>query len=379
MTVQFEQFPAVVPTLRYGDLPRAIDWLCEAFGFEKHLLVGDDDGGIVYAELSLGTSLIMLAPADGSAFDSLMKQPDQIGGVETQICYLYVRDAGAQRDRAVAAGAEIVLDIDAEGSTGRGFSCRDPEGHIWNFGTYNPWATLPASARGARKRRALLLSSLVLLIPAAGVLLFGVPEQVFAEKESAGVSWSEAKATVAGDGEVRRELARVRAAKEASEQALRSLEEQLALERSAHQLADRSPQGTQDELGKQRTVVASIASAEPAESAELERERAQRLAAERTVREVREDLEQARSTNAANERALREVRSQLASANRQASERLHSERLGRAGREHAAREGRQALAARAARHRAARLAARARVRRLREAREPSIKPPVPYF
>ncbi|HZF33304.1 MAG TPA: glyoxalase, partial [Candidatus Angelobacter sp.] len=23
---------------------------------------------------------------------------------------------------------------------GRGYSCRDPEGHLWNFGTYDPWA-----------------------------------------------------------------------------------------------------------------------------------------------------------------------------------------------------------------------------------------------
>jgi uncharacterized glyoxalase superfamily protein PhnB len=373
MTAQFEQFPAIVPTLRYGDLPRAIDWLCEAFGFEKHLLVGDEEGGIVYAELSLGGSMVMLAPADGSAFDALMKQPDQIGGVETQICYLYVRDAGAQRDRAVAAGAEIVLDIDGEGSTGRGFSCRDPEGHIWNFGTYNPWATLPASASASRRRRTLLLSSLVLLIPAAAALLFGVPEQVFAEKDGAGVSWSEAKATVAGDSDLGRELARMRAAKEASEQALRALEEQLALERSAHQPADRSTQETQDEQGKPRTVVASIGAAASAAGAEVERERNLRLAAEQGAREVRQQLEQAHSTNEATERTLREVRGQLA------SERLKSERLGRAGREQAAKQSKQALATRAARHRAARLAARARIRRLREAHEPSIKPSLPYF
>lgn len=29
----------VIPGLRYLDAPRAIDWLCEAFGFEKHLVV----------------------------------------------------------------------------------------------------------------------------------------------------------------------------------------------------------------------------------------------------------------------------------------------------------------------------------------------------
>ena len=36
----------VVPTLRYRDVPAAIDWLCTAFGFEKHLVVAGDDNGV---------------------------------------------------------------------------------------------------------------------------------------------------------------------------------------------------------------------------------------------------------------------------------------------------------------------------------------------
>ena len=36
------------------------------------------------------------------------------------------------------AGAQIVLDIKDEDYGGRGFTCRDPEGHIWSIGTYDP-------------------------------------------------------------------------------------------------------------------------------------------------------------------------------------------------------------------------------------------------
>jgi uncharacterized glyoxalase superfamily protein PhnB len=32
-----------------------------------------------------------------------------------------------------------VLDIKDEDYGGRGFSYRDLEGHLWNFGTYDPW------------------------------------------------------------------------------------------------------------------------------------------------------------------------------------------------------------------------------------------------
>jgi uncharacterized glyoxalase superfamily protein PhnB len=68
-----------------------------------------------------------------------MKQPDEIGGAETQSAYVVVPDADAHYARAKAAGAEILIDIKDEGYGGRGYGCRDLEGHIWYFGTYNPW------------------------------------------------------------------------------------------------------------------------------------------------------------------------------------------------------------------------------------------------
>src|SRR5206468_101547 len=107
----------------------------------RHLVVPGGDGAVRYAELTFGDGMIMLGPVEGSAFDKLMTQPDDVGGAETQICYLFVEDVGAHCARAQAAGAEIVLDIEEEASDRRGYSCRDLEGHIWNFGTYNPWAS----------------------------------------------------------------------------------------------------------------------------------------------------------------------------------------------------------------------------------------------
>jgi uncharacterized glyoxalase superfamily protein PhnB len=42
-------------------------------------------------------------------------------------------------DRAIDAGAAMVIHIVDEDYGGRGFTCRDPEGHIWSIGSYNPW------------------------------------------------------------------------------------------------------------------------------------------------------------------------------------------------------------------------------------------------
>ena len=136
----------IIPTLRYRDVAAAVDWLCAAFGFEKHLLVPGENGGVRYAELTFGDGMIMLGPVQDSPFDGLMMQPADAGGAETQICYLFVEDAGEHCAMAKAAGAEIVLDIKEDDGGGRGYSCRDLEGHIWNFGTYNPWMRQPAPA-----------------------------------------------------------------------------------------------------------------------------------------------------------------------------------------------------------------------------------------
>ncbi len=51
-----------------------------------------------------------------------------------------VADPDALFRSAQAAGAEIVIDIKDEDYGGRGFTCRDPEGHVWSFGSYDPWA-----------------------------------------------------------------------------------------------------------------------------------------------------------------------------------------------------------------------------------------------
>ena len=130
----------VIPYLRYRDARAAIKWLCDTFGFERKLVVeSDDKKNIVHAELAFGNGMIMLASVSKANSNLLIKQPDEIGGAETQSAYLIVADADVIHARAKAAGARIVMEIKDEEYGGRGFTCSDPEGHLWNFGTYDPW------------------------------------------------------------------------------------------------------------------------------------------------------------------------------------------------------------------------------------------------
>ncbi|MDX1650174.1 MAG: VOC family protein [Myxococcota bacterium] len=133
----------VIPSLRYRNAPEAIDWLCRAFGFERHLVVpGEAEGTVAHAQLTFGRGMIMLGSAGthGDGYDALVRPPAEADGVCTQGCYLVVEDPDAHRDRARAAGAEIVMDVSDKDYGGRDYTCRDPEGHVWSFGTYDPWA-----------------------------------------------------------------------------------------------------------------------------------------------------------------------------------------------------------------------------------------------
>jgi uncharacterized glyoxalase superfamily protein PhnB len=134
----------VVPAMRYRDAPAAIEFLCKAFGFAKHLVVPGEGNVIHHAQLTLGNGMIMLGSVQDNDFGQHMAMPDEIGSRETQCAYVIVPDADAHHARAKAAGAVILRDIKTEDYGGRGYSCRDPEGHIWSFGTYDPWQ--PAEA-----------------------------------------------------------------------------------------------------------------------------------------------------------------------------------------------------------------------------------------
>jgi len=129
----------IIPTMKYENAPVAMEWLSEAFGFEQHLVVTGNNGQIEHAQLILDGDMIMLGSARETAFDQLQKTPRSVGGVGTQSPYIIIEDVDLHCSRATKAGAEIVMEPEDQPYGGRAYSCRDPEGHLWNFGSYNPW------------------------------------------------------------------------------------------------------------------------------------------------------------------------------------------------------------------------------------------------
>lgn len=129
----------IIPCLRYRDAHAAIDWLCQAFGFTRHAVYENEQGAVEHAQLTFGSGMVMLGSVRDNAFGQHIVQPDDIGGRETQCATVIVNDCKAHYDIAKAAGAIIVDDYTEMDYGGAGYSCRDPEGHLWFFGSYDPW------------------------------------------------------------------------------------------------------------------------------------------------------------------------------------------------------------------------------------------------
>ena len=123
--------PNIFPALRYRNGAAAVEWLGKVFGFEKHMVVPGPQGNVAHAEMKLGSGMIMLGSGQhGSASDPWNEVQQGV--------YVQVEDVDGHYARARAAGAEIVRPLQDTDYGSREFSVRDPEGHLWSFGTYLP-------------------------------------------------------------------------------------------------------------------------------------------------------------------------------------------------------------------------------------------------
>ena len=135
-----ESRSTVIPALRYRDAPAAIDWLCQVIGFERRAVYPGPDGTIGHAELTLNGGMVMLGSVKDDELANSFKSPDEMGGAESSSLYVVVGDADAAHGRAVASGSRIIRPLKDTPYGSREFAVKDPEGHSWGVGTYDPWA-----------------------------------------------------------------------------------------------------------------------------------------------------------------------------------------------------------------------------------------------
>lgn len=135
----------MIPCLRYADAPAAIAFLCDAFGFERHAVYADDaDPTLIHhAQLVLGDGMVMLGSVRDEEAQSFYtwRTARDLNAV-TACAYVVVADPDAHCLHARNEGAVVVQEpADNDGYPGRGYVALDPEGNVWSFGSYDPWAS----------------------------------------------------------------------------------------------------------------------------------------------------------------------------------------------------------------------------------------------
>jgi uncharacterized glyoxalase superfamily protein PhnB len=306
------------PVLRYRNAAAAVDWLCAAFGFEKHRVVAGEDGEVLDAQLTFGDHMIMVLPAHDAGLGRFIKQPDEVGGAETQSCYIVVENADAHYRKAKAAGAAILLDISDDDHGGRGYACRDPEGHIWSFGTFDPWPSQPRSAAPSAGlgRNLVLAAALVCVSAVAATAGWMLPRALSAQEirlrqETAstlqGAEQEEKRAML-----LAAELAQERSAKDAAERAAREAREVLAQEQAAKKSAEISTRQLEGQLAAARRSNEAAEQKAREAGAQFAIERTARQTAERVVSEATKELNRERDAKQQAERTAQNAIEQLA-------------------------------------------------------------------
>ncbi|CAM2933399.1 VOC family protein [Cupriavidus taiwanensis] len=117
--------------LFYKDPLAALDWLERAFGFERVMVIRDQQGQLVHSEMRFGDSYLMV----GSEWADFTASPASIGGKNTQTVHVHLPEGLDQHcERARAAGAVILREPQDEFYGDRTYTARDAEGHVWTFG-----------------------------------------------------------------------------------------------------------------------------------------------------------------------------------------------------------------------------------------------------
>src|SRR5258708_34079628 len=102
-------WPRVSSAVFYQDAVKAIDWLCNAFGFELRLKVEGEGGRIEHSELVFGEGLVSVSQSGGSSHRTEPlpgKSPRSLGGANTQTIGVIVAAAAPHCARARPAGAK---------------------------------------------------------------------------------------------------------------------------------------------------------------------------------------------------------------------------------------------------------------------------------
>lgn len=136
MTTTIKPIPGgyhtATPYLVIKNAAKAIEFYKEAFEAREFVRLNTPDGNLMHAEIRIGDSPIMLCDEcpDWNALS-----PQTIGGTSVSIM-LYLEDVDTVVNRAVAAGAQLLMPVEDQFWGDRMGTVLDPFGHKWSIATH---------------------------------------------------------------------------------------------------------------------------------------------------------------------------------------------------------------------------------------------------
>jgi len=114
-----------MPMLVCRDASAAIDFCKTTFGAVELVRRPGPDGTVAHAALTIGGAMLMI---EGEC-------APQRDGTSPVVIYVYVEDVDAVIERAVVAGARVLIPVKNQFWGDRTGRIVDPSGHVWTIST----------------------------------------------------------------------------------------------------------------------------------------------------------------------------------------------------------------------------------------------------
>jgi uncharacterized glyoxalase superfamily protein PhnB len=121
----------VIPVLVYEDVPDAVEWLCDTFGFVAGVRLADHRAYLSIGEGSVIVTERRIRPAARYS-DAVVLRPPHRGEVSHALI-VRVEDVDAHYEHAHASGARIVRPLSDHRYGERQYTAEDLAGHRWTF------------------------------------------------------------------------------------------------------------------------------------------------------------------------------------------------------------------------------------------------------
>lgn len=127
-SVKISTMPActIIPVLQYADTEKAINWLCDVFGFKERWRAGTHRAQLIYEQGVIVVTELAEGMKDQYGKQDFLK-------IQGHSLLVRVKNADAHFENAVARGAEILQRPTEHFFGERQYSVLDIGGYTWTF------------------------------------------------------------------------------------------------------------------------------------------------------------------------------------------------------------------------------------------------------